>query len=217
MKALIIFSIVILFSGCLFAQDQTPIKKGNFIIGGSLSIDKNKYDKTDPNILPYSPYLNVKAVSIMADLNLNYLIFDHISLGITLESLISASKEKYYQNSDYIKFIRNDFFVGPVIRWYIFSGLYLSGSAEFGGYHYDLKENPIKWKKFLFSTGLGYSVSLGKSVALEPALRYYHQYSKAVKVASGFEKYDGLQFSFGIHIFLNLKKSNKKSTENEKV
>jgi len=217
MKALIILSIVIFLSGCLFAQNESPIKKGNFMIGGSLSMDKNNYDKSDPNVFPDGPYLYVKTMSIVSDINLNYLIYDHISLGLTLESLISSSKEKYYLNSEYIKFIRNDFFIGPVIRWYILSGFYLSSSAEFGGYHYDLKENPIKWRKFLFSAGLGYTASLGKSVAIEPALRYYHQYSKAVRVASGFEKYNGLQFSLGIQFFFSLKKPNKKLTENEKI
>jgi hypothetical protein len=217
MKTLFTTSIIILFSGFLFAQNESPIKKGNFMIGGSISIDKNSYDKSDPKVFIDGPYLHVKAMSIMSNINLNYLICDHISLGLTLESLISSSKEKYYLNSEYTKFIRNDFFIGPAIRWYIHSGFYLSSSAEFGAYHYDLKENPIEWKKFLFSIGTGYTFSLGKSVAIEPSLRYYHQYTKAVKVASGFEKYDGLQFSLGIQLFFDLKKQNKKLSGNEKV
>ena len=133
MKALIIFSIILLFSGSLLAQNESPIKKGNFLLGGSISIDRSNYDKSDPNVFTNGPYLHVQATSVTSNINLNYLIYDHVSLGLALESLISSSKEKYFLNSEYTKFIRNDFFIGPVIRWYIHSGFYLNSSAEFGG------------------------------------------------------------------------------------
>jgi len=210
MKALILSSVVICLSGCLFGQNENPIKKGNFIVGGSLSFDKNNHSISVPNGY-------VKSSSLMTDINLNYLIFDHISVGLTLESLISSSKERHYQNSEYIKYIRNDFFIGPAIRWYLISGLYLSSSAEFGGYHYWLKDSPIKWRKFLFSTGIGYTASVGKSLAIEPALRYYYQHSKAVRSATGFEKYNGLQLSVGVQILFNFRKQITKPKENEKV
>jgi hypothetical protein len=205
MKALFVLAMVSFISTGLFAQRDFPNKKGNLLLGGSLSIDKNNYTKTDPNVQPASTYLHAKILSINSDLSLNYMLNDHFSVGIVFNGLFSSSKESYFGNS-YIEVINNDFFFGPVIRYYILPGFYINSSAEFGTTNNFLKQEPVKYKQFLFSGGVGYTICLNKKVGIEPALRYYYQSSTGKEVYDITEKHNGLQFSLGIQIFFNLKR-----------
>ena len=209
MKSLTVLIFIFLLSDSLFAQNENQIKKGNFIAGGSISLDLSRNKYFDSNFSADIASLEVKSFTILPELDLKYLITDHLALGLITEDLFSFSWIKDNLNSNTKKDIITDFFLGPVVRYYTRSDFFLIGSTQIGVY-----ERTVKQRKYLFSTGLGYSVFLGKSVMIESILKYNYFYSEFTKIIEQKEKRNGIEFSMGLQVMFNFKKLNKQNDEN---
>jgi long-subunit fatty acid transport protein len=146
---------------------------------------------------------NTKIASLETDFTLSYFISDHFTLGLSTNILISQWNITYELSMAKFKYIRNDFLIGPVLRYYTNSGLFLECSTGFGFLHYESPDSPVKWKNYACCTGIGYSHFLTKSIALEPIIKYQHFSKKAVQIEEGKEKTNGIEFSIGFQIFLN--------------
>lgn len=196
----------------LFSQSESPIIKGKLIIGGTLSLDKihNKdsfYDEAG-NFYSY----DYKTFILTSDLELEYLLSKHWAIGLITEDKLSFRKDK----GSTVKFIENDILIGPVIRYYIKSKLFLVSSAEIGlsNSEYSRKDLPkTKYHSWSLNTGLGYSIMLDDKVVIEPVIRYNYYCSKEIIPEDMITKMGDLGFSLGIHLLLDLK-HNSKDNEN---
>lgn len=210
-KAIVLFTLFFL-NQVLGAQSEEPLKKGKFISGGSLALDVSRSKTYAPNLVQDMVWEDAKTFTFMPDLDFKYLITDHIAIGIITQDFISYSRFKDNLSGNIEKDIINDIFMGPLIRYYIKSRLYIYCFGELGYYK---RSRDIK-QKYLFGGGLGYSVFLNNSVALEPSLIFNHYHSNNIKYSNQSETKNTLTFSLGVQLFFNFKKVNL-NQKNEKV
>jgi hypothetical protein len=208
MKKIILTSLVmILFCKILFGQDEKPITKGNFIIGGSFSFNTEKdkiYHAIQPGTTRQIEITDSKTVE--TDFYFSYLIIDHLAIG--LKTNIRFLNTNQYTNLDPTgyKTRYDNLSVGPLIRYYTKQGIFFEASAEFG-FVKDVYSNlSEKWKNNSFSGGVGYSLFLTKSVAIEPEIKYTHTNWPQYLGIEDKETIDGLNFSIGCQIYLSFKK-----------
>ena len=191
-----------------FGQIENPITKGRFTIGGALSMNYEKQKDINSGI-SIDPDINTtKIVSLGTDLIFGYFISDHFTLGLSTELYTSQSKTTNSLSLTTWEYIRNDLFIGPWLRYYPRSGLFMECATGVGFLHYDTKDFPVKWNNYSWSSGIGYSFFLTKSIAIEPILKYRHFTKKAIQIEEGKEIKSGLDFSIGFQYFFDLKKNN---------
>ena len=94
-----------------------------------------------------------------------------------------------------------------MIRYYTNKGFFLECAAGIGLLHYSLKTDPVKWKDYYWSSGIGYSLFLTESVALEPVIQYRHLIKNAYKIEEGKNIIQNLNLSVGMKVYLKLSKN----------
>jgi len=209
MKKLLIVSLLM---GSIFqtslGQIERPITKGNILTGGSLSIniDKNKNKDINPDVTYIT---DIKTFE--ADFILGYFLINHLAFGLKTDFYFSENKTTNSLNSSTWDYINNDFLIGPVIRYYTKPGIFLEGYTAIGFHHRDIKDDPVKWRNYSWSAGIGYSVFLTQSIAIEPVIKYRLLHKNAYKIEEGEEILKGLDFSIGFIIYLSLKKNNNEN------
>jgi hypothetical protein len=187
----------------LCAQIKESLKKGNFITGGSISLDFSRSKTYAPSLVPNMAWEDAKTITFMPDLDLKYLVTDHLALGLITEDFVSSSRFKDNLSGNNEKDIINDIYLGPEVRYYIKSGLFITCFGELGYY----KRSRDIQQKYLFGAGFGYSAFLNKSVAIEPLLRFNHYHSNNIKYSNQSETKNTLTFSIGVQLFFNLRKT----------
>jgi hypothetical protein len=197
-----------------FGQNEISIQKGRLTIGGSLSFERNNDDRIAPEIDPRVT-ISTKTTSFTTDINFNYFITNYFTIGLVSDVLISTSKSKNSLSMATTETIRNDIQLGPTIRFYIKSGFFITGSTGIGSLHYDLKESPVKWRNYFFSSGIGYTAFINRSIAIEPIISYKYFNSKATRIAVGKGITNGIVFSTGFQLFFDLKNLKHNTSENE--
>lgn len=113
---------------------------------------------------------------------IGYFVFDHLAAGLSFEYLYDYIR---YDNNVTIKSVQSDYAIAPFVRYYFKFGLFLHAEFGFGMTNLDIDANSIptttgylnyssetNYKILGFSGGIGYSVHLNNSLAIEPSIRY---------------------------------------------
>jgi opacity protein-like surface antigen len=209
MKKFLIFILSSSIFQTVMGQIENPITKGTILAGGTLSLNFENNKEFHPQIdnIPEVTITN-KIKSLETDLYFGYFVSRHFVLGVITD--VSMTKRKY-ENSLTMKsydYIYYDIAIGPFLRYYTIPGIFFEASTSFGFFHYTSAENPVNWNNFSYSTGIGYSFLLTKSVALEPEIKYTHLYRNPYELEDSKEVSNSLQFTIGLQFYLNNKDNN---------
>jgi hypothetical protein len=105
------------------------------------------------------------------------------------------------------KNVNNNISFGPLIRYYTKPGIFLEGSAAIQFVKSVNFNTSNSWKNNSVTGGIGYSLFIAKSIALEPEIKYTHtNWPKYQPVEGSKETIDGLILSLGCQIYLCFKK-----------
>ena len=207
MKKLLLISLIGIIFQSSFGQNEKLITKGNIITGGSFSFNTEKY-KGYNAIQPGTPrQIEITdSKTFETDFYFGYFIMDHLAIG--LKANIKTINTNQYTNLNQTGFKdrSNDLSFGPLIRYYTKPGIFFEGSAAFGFTKSVNIYSNQNWKNNSFSGGVGYSLFVTKSVAIEPEILYTHTNWPHYFGAEEKETIDGLNFSLGCQIYLSFKK-----------
>lgn len=172
----------------LFGQDEKPINKGNFLLGGSTNMAYHNQDgeSYQINITP----------------SFGFFVENNIAIGL------KPNFGYYYTSSDddELSFKQTSIGAGPFIKCYFNSGLLVELETYFlyGKSKYDYGDMfgsfEDESKQIIFSPGIGYAFFINNKVSLETKLSY-----QVAKIKSGSNHNDdseSLILSFGFQIFL---------------
>ena len=206
MKILSIFILSCSIFQSVIGQIENPITKGIILTGGSLSFNFENNKEFHPEIdnIPEVTVTN-RIKNLETDLYFGYFLSRHFVLGVITD--ISMTKRKYensltMRSRDYIYY---DIAIGPFLRYYTVPGIFFEVSSSFGFFHYTSEENPYNWNNFSYSTGIGYSFFLTKSVAFEPEIKYTYLYRNPYELEDSKEVSNKIVFTFGVQFYLNNK------------
>lgn len=193
----------------LHGQAESPISKGKIIIGGSLSIDKIN-NKESFYYASGNIFYVYRTITISTNLELEYLLSNHWAIGLITEDQLSSRKDK----GSTTKFNSNDILIGPVLRFYIKSGLFIMSSVELGRSNTEYSKGNLpkyKYNNWSYNVGLGYSIMLDRKIAIEPLIRYNYYHTKEIIPGDMITRSGDLGFVLGIHLFLNISNKSKET------
>jgi len=206
MKNLLLVSLMI---GCFiqasFGQIEKPFTKGNILSGGSLAMSFGSIKDFKPGIDPLpSVTYSTKSKAIESNLSLGYFIINQFALGLKYEILLSREITTSSLTSETEWDITNkDFLIGPVMRYYTKPGIFIEGAAGFRILKYITDDDELKWIKYSMCTGIGYSILINNSVAIEPIISYRFLNTDIPEIEEN-EKLGELNISVGFQIYLNM-------------
>lgn len=210
MKNLFLISLFILSIPKLsLGQIEKPITKGNFLTGGSFSFSFEKTKEYGPIVGTNPQMIKISnKKDFESDLYLGYYIFNHFALGLKTDILLTSDKFSYNLDTYIFKHVNHDLRFGPFIRYSTKLGLFFEGAAGIGLLKYDINGDVATWKNYSLKIGIGYSLFISKSVAVEPELKYnYLQESRYEDLESNTIS-NGLSFAVGFQIYFDTKKNN---------
>lgn len=207
----ILFTITILIS--IFqvssGQNERPITKGYFLTGGSLSFDIDKTNDYEPVIGNNPEQINtIVTKTLETDLYLGYYIMNHMAIGIKTDILVYSRKHSFNLSTSSSEYKYNDLSFGPFIRYSTNLGLFFEGSGAIGLLKSSNIDDITTWKNYSFSTGVGYSLFVSKTVAIEPEIKYRYLHRPSYEGEEDNEISNKLSFEIGFQIYLNTKKDN---------
>ena len=196
MKKFIILLVVSLCTQIIFSQQNDHLKKNMILTGGTFSLDLQK------NNYPDAPAYRTNSAKFESDFYLGYYFINHLALGV--KTNISSYNEKLFLETDVYKSKYSIIAAGPFVRYSTDFKIFFETEAEFGltKHVYTIE---TKRKDFSYSAGLGYSFFLSNSVAFEPQIKYKY-YHVPSKNSMDEQIRNGLNFSFGLQIYLDLKR-----------
>ena len=191
----IVFPIFLILPLLTFGQIEKPIKKGNFILGGTGIINYNLIDNRSGS--NYSFQTNVFEINLNP--NFSYFIIDNLALGLSATAGLEFEKG----NNGYA------WGAGPQIRYYFNNGIFLKTDYSYLYGHSDYG----KTNTSLFKAGPGYAIFLSSSVSIEPAILYerfsdkfttFDQivYRQTIPGEIYKQKWSSIVFEIGFNIFL---------------
>jgi len=206
-KLLLICLIISCFVQASYGQIEKPFNKGNMLTGGSLALSFGSIKNFIPGIDPFPDVTySTKSRSIESNLSLGYFVFNQFVLGLKGEILLSREITNSSLTSEAEWDIRNkDFLIGPVMRYYTKPGIFVEGTAGFEIFKH-ITDDELKWIKYSLSTGIGYSILINESVAIEPIIKYRFVNTDIPEIDEN-EKLGEINISVGIQIYLNMMKS----------
>jgi hypothetical protein len=160
-KTLFLFLITALCSQ-IWAQEFDPLKRGNFLIGGTLS---GSYEQKQGLESDCTFDLGIHPT-------LGYFIFNRFVLGITPSASIVWSKIDPI--SEYGKAVNLE--LGPMFRYYFWKKLFISFEPKYLVGNFKSARIDSKTKGYSLNQGLGFDFFIKDNVALE--IGYYFYYSK---------------------------------------
>jgi len=178
------------------AAVESALQKGNFLFGGSGSLNFAQEDFTFIYMSPRAGYFITDHLVLGAGFNYVYQRLENSSAGggqsstFSNQALIGNVFARYY--------VYNGFFTE------LEAGLMLFNSAKENGEELELQNLSVRY----FSARLGYSWFISPALALEPSLRFGRAlYSNEVPRVDNVITLESVQQSFGlefsIHVFLN--------------
>ena len=194
-------SVLIILVACCVqiasGQITSPVKKSTFILGGSVITNFENETIKFPDGTFYQ-----KNFTIGTDAYCGYFISNHVTMGILTDFSIKSSKYSNTLNDNKSTDISNNYSFGPFFRFYTMPGVFFEGAAALGFGQAGLNDNPEKIKNYSFSSGIGYSLFITNSIALEPLIKYKYEKtywdSEDVIEASN----SGIYFSIGLQFYL---------------
>lgn len=203
MKKLLLFSFVVLAEiQILLSQTEAPVKKGYLLTGGSISFSYDKQKNHDPDVgtLPGST-TTTDIKFFESDLYIGYFVFNHFAIGLKTD--FQNITRKYTTDQVTVNILSNDISLGPLVRYYTKSRIFLEGSAEIGILHNKFQNNDEKWKSYLLSAGVGYSIFVSGNFAIEPSIKYEYLYKPDYVIEGGKEITNGLKLAIGLQVYIN--------------
>ncbi|MGJ8666902.1 MAG: autotransporter outer membrane beta-barrel domain-containing protein [Patiriisocius sp.] len=191
-----VFSVINMIS----QENITQIEKGSIFLNGTVGFNSIR-TSTEQN--------EIGNVKMGQDLNINlnpkigYFVANKFVVGLQLN--IDSNKFERFQSggaSETSKFTTLN--VGPFLRYYIFDGLFGEGSVGFGSYKNKFEDDrEFKSNLFQYNLGIGYAIFIGKSLSVEPLLRYQRAISKPDSAPDGFKNIaSSLQFAISLSAYL---------------
>jgi hypothetical protein len=195
---LILASIIHVLNG----QIEKPIKKGTILLGGSFSINFEK-EETKYLATVSRPARTSKTdiKTFETDAYFGYFLSDQVTFGLKTDIIFEQYK---YPRTSYIeKEVNNFFYAGPFLRYYTKFGLFAEGSASIAISKIGWTEFPDKSTGYELATGIGYSIFLTNSVAIEPMIKYRYQNDFKPNEQGVKHTHQEIWFSLGFQIYLN--------------
>jgi hypothetical protein len=205
MKKLLLISLLL---GIIFhissGQNEKPITKGNFLSGGSFSFDieKNKDYQPISGTSPRQIYIT-DTKTFETDFYFGYFVVNHLVLGFKTDIIVLSYKHSFNLDNQSSKYSYHDLSLGPLIRYYTNSGIFFESSAAIGLQKNGNDGDFNKWRNFSFDTGIGYSLFVTKSIAIEPKIKYKYLNRPPYDIEDSTEIKSGLDFSIGFQIYLS--------------
>ncbi|HOK26148.1 MAG TPA: hypothetical protein P5320_02640 [Bacteroidales bacterium] len=206
------FFFIIIFLGNLskiaYGQNEEPISKGNLLTGGSFSCNIQKTKEYEPITGTKPRLINViNNKEFHTELNFGYFITNHVVSGLKTDIFILFNKNTFPQDTSLIsiKNLNSSLTVGPFIRYYTKSGIFFEGSVTIGLFNLEADDYIKKWKGYSLCVGIGYSIFISKSVAIEPEITYLHLNYPSYGILENKIISSGLSFSFGFQVYINTK------------
>jgi hypothetical protein len=179
------------------------------LTGGSFSFNIEKTKDYEPIIGTYPRQINITDIKALeTDLYFGYFIINNIALGFKTDILIFSRKYSFNLSTGSSKYVYHDLSFGPFIRYSTNSGLFFEGSYTIGLLKDKIQDDITTWKNYSFSTGIGYSLFVSKSIAIEPEIKYKYLHRPPYEIEEDNEITSGLDFSIGFQIYLNTIKHN---------
>ncbi len=181
----------------LQGQSFERFTKRTLCTGGSVSLKSEKFEDINSIVSYQHHYSNIDS-----EISVGYFLVNKFSLGAKLNYNFERHTFDYLSNAD--NYVTKDLLFGPVIKYYSKYNLFASASFAYGISRYGPDDDSVEWRTTSWNTGIGYSLMLNKSVALEPQI-VYRVIKKVAKEESiyGSEIFSGFIFSIGFQIYLN--------------
>ena len=166
-KRLLLFIMVLAFSVLnIKGQTDKPFKTGNFIFGGSLTASAKRIEVDFAGVEENIYY---DEVFFKSNLSLGIFVSRYIVTGLKTD--VRMQRTKFESGS---KLDVSDVQFTPFIRGYTPIGIFGEGSLGLGSFKYIDPNSNIGDKREVYSwnLGLGYSIFINESVAIEPVISY---------------------------------------------
>jgi hypothetical protein len=190
-----------------YCQSEKPFTKGHLLTGGSFSLSFARVKDFKPGInpLPDVTY-STKRNSIESGLSLGYFLYDQFVFGLRCEFLSSKeiTTSSLQQGTEW-EVSNSDILIGPVIRYYTNTGIFLEGSASISFLKEFFNGSDAKWTNYSWSTGIGYSILINQSIAIEPVIKYRFLNTEVQEIDKH-EKSGEISISICFQIYLNTKR-----------
>ena len=182
-------------------QIISPIMKSAFLMGGSIFINYENENQRLPNVNFYH-----KNFLTGIDVYGGYFISNHISIGLLTNLSIKKSKTSNTLNDSKSTGISNNYSFGPFLRYYTKPGIFFEGTLGLGYQHLGYDDDLNWFRSFFFSTGVGYSLFITNSIALEPQIKYKYDkiYWSSEELLT--RTNNGIYFSIGLQFYLPINK-----------
>ena len=169
---------LLLFAGFAQMASAQAVNSGAWMLGGSVGFNSIKSDGDDNS----ETYLNVSP-------NVGYYIINNLAIGARI-NFVSYS---YDGESE------SQFGFGPWARLYVVNSLFAQASIDFGSTGMDFFSLLADEGSSTLNFGIGYSLFLNNSVAIEPQLQYSIYSGDEDGILSDYTKFG---FNIGIQAFL---------------
>jgi len=198
MKNLNLTLVIILFLTInLEGQIEKPFTTGNLILGGSVRANGMKVEITDPSLVTDIHYSEKEFNS---DMRVGIFVSNNIAAGVKANILLTRTKFESGSTSYF-----NDLLFEPFMRFYTPIGLFGEISYGFGNYKVGVSNatDNHELKINTWNLGLGYSLFISKSVAIEPMIAYEGR--KNIQNENQLiHKFKGVNAQIGVHFYLNI-------------
>lgn len=185
-----------IFSNTIQCQTFERFSKGTVYTGGSVSFKSEEFEDIN-SLHSYKHYYN----TLDSEISIGYLIWDKFSLGANLVYYYESQAFDTRSNPD--KNVTKDLLLGPVIKYYSKYNLFAFASFAYGISKYGYDDSLVEWRTTLWNAGIGYSLMLNKTVAVEPQIMYRVIEKKDQALIEGTEIFKSFIFSIGFQFYFH--------------
>ncbi len=196
-KQIFLWLLIIISMQIASGQITSPVKKSTFLLGGSVFMNYENIIYRDPGWTFYD-----KSFTIGTDAYCGYFISNHISTGLLTDFSIRSSKVSSTLNDSELTEISNAYSFGPFLRYYTNPGIFFEGAFELGFWHFGSDGNQNKRSSYSLNAGVGYSLFINSSIALEPQIKYKYDKSYWSSEDQPVGSTSGIYFLLGLQFYL---------------
>lgn len=179
-------------------QITSHVKKSSFLLGGSIITNYENETVKSPDAAFYH-----KVFTVGTDAYCGYFISNHITMGLLTDFSFKNIKYSNTLNDNKSTEISNNYSFGPFFRFYTKPGVFFEGAFAIGFRHLGFNENTEKMRSFSFSSGIGYSLFITNSIALEPLIKYKYEKTSYDREDVEDATNSGIYFSIGLQFYLS--------------
>jgi hypothetical protein len=166
-------SFTILLAVIIQLSASSQVRSEKFFAGGSLGFNYSNSDRENNLTISSASKITSISTSIIG----GFFITERLAGGLDLEYNITNS---VFENSPIEYTNSSNILIAPLVRYYIFSGLFTQGQFNFGQSEVESKlnipeSNDVGTFSYLtlgYGIGVGYDMPIKKNIYIEPMLRY---------------------------------------------